>query len=228
MRSIQSFNDLSAKFLAQFAANRAKKFMVDDMHDLKQRPNETFKEYLARFNAATVHVVDSDKKMFVFAFMKRVRSGPFNESLNQRRPTSLDEIRARAECYIDGEEANALKKKSENRAQQNPRRDNRHYDSSSREGVSKLRGFTGPQIRKREWSGPQSQGEILLNAKKFDILREVLHTKLFTFPPPQPDRVIGPNRDRWCNFHRAYDHETKECWTLQRQIERLIREGHLG
>lgn len=92
MRSIQSF-DLSAKFLTQFAANRAKKFMEDDMHDVKQKPGETLKEYLARFNAATMKVVDPDQKTFVSAFMKGVRSGPFNESLNQRRPTSLDEIR---------------------------------------------------------------------------------------------------------------------------------------
>lgn len=34
--------------------------MADDMHDVKQRPNETLKEYLARFNAATVKVVDPD------------------------------------------------------------------------------------------------------------------------------------------------------------------------
>ncbi|RDX58323.1 hypothetical protein CR513_62369, partial [Mucuna pruriens] len=38
----------------------------------------------------------------------------------------------------------------------------------------------------------------------------------------------GPNRDVLYEFHRAHDHFTKECQTLQMQIEKLIQEGHLS
>ncbi|RDX68665.1 hypothetical protein CR513_52318, partial [Mucuna pruriens] len=39
---------------------------------------------------------------------------------------------------------------------------------------------------------------------------------------------MGRKQDEWCDFHKAHDHSTKECQTVQTQIERLIQEGFLG
>lgn len=72
--------------------------------------------------------------MFVSDFVKGLRSGSFNESLQQRYLISLDEIRAREKCYIDGEESNAIKRDKENEERnesqsvKQPRRDNRNFE----------------------------------------------------------------------------------------------------
>lgn len=80
-QSTNNFWELSSKFLAQFAANKGKRFMEDDMHDIKQEPGQTLKAYLARFNNGTVKVVDPDQRTFVSAFIKGIQSRAFNESL---------------------------------------------------------------------------------------------------------------------------------------------------
>ena len=35
------------------------------------------------------------------------------------------------------------------------------------------------------------------------------------------------NRNKWCEFHRNYNHTTKDCTILKDQIEHLIRQGLL-
>ncbi|RDY05628.1 hypothetical protein CR513_10503, partial [Mucuna pruriens] len=39
---------------------------------------------------------------------------------------------------------------------------------------------------------------------------------------------MGPNKDGWCDFHRAFGHSTEDYWSLKTQIEKLVQEGHLS
>ncbi|KAJ1388585.1 hypothetical protein SESBI_39001 [Sesbania bispinosa] len=46
---------------------------------------------------------------------------------------------------------------------------------------------------------------------------------------PRPTTCVkGPHKDKWCEFHKASEHETEEDCTLKKQIEQLIKRGHLG
>ncbi|RDX84780.1 hypothetical protein CR513_34117, partial [Mucuna pruriens] len=76
------------------------------VHSHFQRSGSNFhlKQYLARFNSATVQVDDSDQKFFVKAFQKSLKVGPFNDSLTLRKLASMGEIRARVEKHIKAEE----------------------------------------------------------------------------------------------------------------------------
>lgn len=65
-----------------------------------------------------------------------------------------------------------------------------------------------------------------LNVKRGHILKEISHTRLIDLPA-QTDRPMGVERDKWCRFHRTYGHDTKDCWTLQHEIKRLIQDGYL-
>ncbi|RDX64377.1 hypothetical protein CR513_57074, partial [Mucuna pruriens] len=101
-KSIQTFNDLAGLFLSQFAANRVKKLEVAHLFDIKQSRGESLKSYLARFNSATVR-----------AFQKGLRAGPFSDALALRHSVNMEEIRIRAEKYIEVEEDQAERLEAE-------------------------------------------------------------------------------------------------------------------
>ncbi|KAJ1443670.1 hypothetical protein SESBI_00264 [Sesbania bispinosa] len=66
-----------------------------------------------------------------------------------------------------------------------------------------------------------------LNTSKARILKEVYQSDLIRLPP-QAEGPKGPDMSKWCDYHRAKGHDTKDCWTLTNKIERLIKEGYLG
>ncbi|RDX60307.1 hypothetical protein CR513_61562, partial [Mucuna pruriens] len=100
-RTIQTFNDLAEVFTSQFAASKKKQLEVADLFDVKQGREESLKSYLARFNTAIVRVNDPDQKFFIKAFQKGLRVSPFSDSLALKRPSSMAEIRTRAEKHIE-------------------------------------------------------------------------------------------------------------------------------
>ncbi|RDX73938.1 hypothetical protein CR513_46372, partial [Mucuna pruriens] len=84
-RSIRSFNDLATSFISQFATNRIKRLEVADLFDIRKAKGEILNSYLARFNNATVWVINPDQKFFVKAFQKVLRINQFSDSLVLRR-----------------------------------------------------------------------------------------------------------------------------------------------
>ncbi|RDX64133.1 hypothetical protein CR513_57344, partial [Mucuna pruriens] len=92
--SIRSFSDLATTFESQFVVNMEKRSKVVDLF-------KTLKQYLARFNGATVQVDDLDQKFFVKAFQKELRASPFSDSLALSRLASMTEIRARAKKQVE-------------------------------------------------------------------------------------------------------------------------------
>ncbi|RDX63853.1 hypothetical protein CR513_57664, partial [Mucuna pruriens] len=70
-RSIQTFKDLAGSILPQFAANKVKRLEVANLFDIRQTEGEKLKNYLARFNNATVRVDDPNQKFFVKARAER-------------------------------------------------------------------------------------------------------------------------------------------------------------
>ncbi|RDX93431.1 hypothetical protein CR513_24311, partial [Mucuna pruriens] len=106
-RSIRTFSDLVGLFLSQFVANKTKRMEVANLFVIKQSRGESLKNYLARFNNATVRVDDSDQKFFVKAFQKGLKVGPFSDALALQRLTSMEEIRVQVEKYVEMEESQA-------------------------------------------------------------------------------------------------------------------------
>ncbi|RDX66338.1 hypothetical protein CR513_54902, partial [Mucuna pruriens] len=116
-RSIQTFKDLAGSFVSQFAANKVKKLEVANLFDIRQTEGESLKNYLARFNNATVRVDDPDKKFFVKAFQKGLRAGPFSDTLALRKPVNMEEIQVRAEKHVEMEEDQYERQRSERRTE---------------------------------------------------------------------------------------------------------------
>jgi len=46
-------------------------------------------------------------------------------------------------------------------------------------------------------------------------------------PPVKSDKVLGPHKESWCEFHEAFGHHINNCLALGYQLNELIKNGFL-
>ena len=46
-------------------------------------------------------------------------------------------------------------------------------------------------------------------------------------PPVKSDKVLGPRKDSWCEFHEAFGHRINNCLALGHQLDELVKNGFL-
>ncbi|XP_057452441.1 uncharacterized protein LOC130744268 [Lotus japonicus] len=109
--SITNFRDFSSKFLVQFFASKTKQVTIEDLYNVRQSEGETLKQYVKRFNAASVKIEESKPHACARAFKNRLQPGKLNRKLSRKPARSMAEIRVRANTYILDEEDDAFKRR---------------------------------------------------------------------------------------------------------------------
>jgi len=46
-------------------------------------------------------------------------------------------------------------------------------------------------------------------------------------PPVKSDKVLGPHKESWCEFHEAFEHHINNCLALGYQLDELVKNGFL-
>jgi len=46
-------------------------------------------------------------------------------------------------------------------------------------------------------------------------------------PPVKSDKVLGPHKESWCEFHEAFGHHINNCMALGYQLDELVKNGFL-
>ncbi|XP_068486575.1 uncharacterized protein [Phaseolus vulgaris] len=46
-------------------------------------------------------------------------------------------------------------------------------------------------------------------------------------PPVKSDKVLGPHKESWCEFHEAFGHHINSCLALGYQLDELVKNGFL-
>ncbi|XP_068492070.1 uncharacterized protein [Phaseolus vulgaris] len=46
-------------------------------------------------------------------------------------------------------------------------------------------------------------------------------------PPVKSDKVLGPRKDSWCEFHETFGHHINNCLALGHQLDELVKNGFL-
>jgi len=46
-------------------------------------------------------------------------------------------------------------------------------------------------------------------------------------PPTKYDKVLGPHKESWCEFHEAFGHHINNCLALGYQLDELVKNGFL-
>ena len=162
-------------------------------------------------------------------------------SISKKPQTSMAEVLAKAEKYINGEEALVSKKESssthkeksgtDKRRGRSPKRQNDQEGSPRKNGEQSpkrrgnLRYLLGPpQSERRRRYSPQRFTP--LTASISQVLREVRNEQFLRWPTEMKSDPVTRDNSKYCEFHRDYGHLTDDCIQLKRDIEYLIRRGY--
>ena len=112
--SISSFRELSITFVSHFIGVRTYRKQSYHLLTIKQSSQESLRSYVQKFNAESLKVDIPDEKFAITAFIAGlgVKSKDLMFSISKNPQASMAEVLAKAEKYINGEEALISKKGS--------------------------------------------------------------------------------------------------------------------
>ena len=133
--SISSFRELSITFVSHFI--EARKYTKPSYHLLtvKQGSQESLKSYVQRFNAESLKIDVLDEKFAITAVIAGlgVQSKDLMFSILKNPQTSMAEVLAKVEKYINGEEALISKRESSSTRKERGATDKRRGRSPKRQ-----------------------------------------------------------------------------------------------
>ena len=242
--SISSFRELSVAFVSHFIGTRTYRKPSYHLLTIKQGLQESSKSYVQRFNAESLKIDVPDEKFAVTAFIAGlgVQSKDLMFSISKNPQASMAEVLAKAEKYINGEEALISKKESsstrkekgttDRRRGRSPKRqdDQRKSPGTGRERSPKRRGSLrerlGPPQTEERRRYP-SQRFTPLMASVSQVLHEVRNEQFLRWSAQMKSDPATRDNTKYCEFHRDYGHRTDNCIQLRREIEYLIQRGYL-
>ena len=211
---------------------------------VKQGSQESLKSYVQRFNAESLKIGVPDEKFAITTFIAGlgVQSKDMMFSISKNPQASMAEVLAKAEKYINCEEALISKRESfstrkergatDKRRGRSPKRQNDQEKSprKDRERSPKRRGnlrdrLGPPQFERRRRYSPQPFTP--LTASVSQVLHEVRNEQFLRWSTHMKSDPATRDNTKYYEFHRDYGHCTDNCIQLNREIEYLIQRGYL-
>ncbi|XP_057746201.1 uncharacterized protein LOC130965458 [Arachis stenosperma] len=207
--SISRFQELAKQFEDHFAASAIYLHDSDYLTTIKQGPQESLKDYITRFTKVAMRILDLHPEVYLHAIKSGLRPGKFQETIAVSNPKTLAEFREKAKGQIDVEELRQARKTEKSAAVKD--------DDKSRDNKKTFKPV------------PRYESYTVFNAKRDDIIKEILNSKLI-----KPPRKAGTypesktvDKSKFCTFHQKHGHTTDECVIAKDLLERLARQGHL-
>ncbi|XP_027178202.1 uncharacterized protein LOC113777367 [Coffea eugenioides] len=224
--SIQSFTELARQFAAQFVSSKTYSKNAAHLMAVKQKPDESLKNFMTRFNTESLQIRDKDEKVVMAAFMNGLRVEDLYYKLVEQPPKNLGELLTRAHAAANAEEAGRLKRESDREFGD---RKGRANPPESKDGQVKKNVFD--RLSKDRAPAPPPLPEKTytpLTRPRAQILAVMEAEGLGDRPTKMGTPRNKRNQDRYCAFHRDVGHDTEGCWALRKEIEDLIQRGFLG
>ncbi|XP_021625019.1 uncharacterized protein LOC110624212 [Manihot esculenta] len=143
--SIRSFGDLANLFISRFIAGIPVERKTSYLETVKQRKNESLREYVAHFNTEVLQISELDESWVVEAMQKGTTSPEFFGSLCKKPPTSLAELMKRVEKYIRQDDALTTSRFAREAADKGKAPEERRSEGSER------RQNKGPETYRQPW-----------------------------------------------------------------------------
>ncbi|XP_027157185.1 uncharacterized protein LOC113758607 [Coffea eugenioides] len=193
---------------------------------IRQRPDESLRNFMTRFNTESLQIRDKDEKVVMAAFMNGLRVEDLFYKLAEQPPENLEELLKRAHAAANAEEAACLKKESDRELGDRRGRTN---PPENKKGLAKTNVFDRLSKEKAPAPTPLPEKSYTpLTRPRAQILAVMEAEGLGGRPPKMGTPRNKRNQDRYCAFHRDVGYNTEGCWALQREIEDLIQRGFLG
>ena len=133
--SISSFRELPIAFVSHFIRVRTYRKPSYHLLSIKKNPQESLRSYVQRFNAESLKVDVPYEKFAITAFIAGlgVQSKDLMFSISKNPKASMAEVLAKAEKYINGEEALISKRGSSSIHKEKSRTDKQRERSPRRQ-----------------------------------------------------------------------------------------------
>ena len=131
--SVSSFKELSIAFVSHFIGARTYRKLSYHLLTVKQDPQENVRSYVQRFNSKSLRVDIPDEKFAITAFIAGlgIQSKDLMFSISKNPQASMAEVLAKAEKYINGEEA-LMSKRGSSSPRKEKSKDKKKRDQSPR------------------------------------------------------------------------------------------------
>ena len=245
--SISSFIELSIAFVSHFIGARTYGKPSYHLLTIRQSSQESLRSYVQRFNTESLKGDILNEKFAVTAVIAGlgVQSKDLMFSISKNPQASMAEVLAKTEKYINGEEALLSKQRSSSTKKEksrgdkkrelspkrqedrdrSPRRsiENRERSPIRRRNVKDRRGPHQPELQQRY--SPQQYTPLTTSVSQ--VLREVQHERFMRWPSQMKLDPARRDDTKYCEFNKGHGHRTDDCIQLKKEIEYLIRRGHL-
>jgi len=176
----------------------------------------------------------TDEPMTVYTFRKGVCPGSYSKSLNRSRPKTFAEVRRRTVEHI-ASEGEAFEKcttaaPARSRAQIRTQPARVHEAATERRNPDRKCTYEtrraqprGPARGRREGNRPLRHN-FVVELKDLIVVPNIADRLR---PPVTSDKILGPHKESWCEFHEAFGHHINNCLALGYQLDELVKNGFL-
>ncbi|KAL0373263.1 UNVERIFIED_CONTAM: hypothetical protein Sradi_3242000 [Sesamum radiatum] len=211
---IGNFEQLVQKFTFHFASKRKQKRSATYLFNIRQKEDESLKNFIGRFNNETLEVQDLRVDMIVSILIHGLKKGPLASALARDPPEDIEQSMKVGQKYIDEEEINAMKEGEWQRSKERGRwKDIREKNVRG----DKERDLPYRPKFHRYTPLATNRAKAQMMVEKSNLLQWPQHTR---FTPAKK------YSNKYCKFHKERGHDTEECYQLKDEIERLVRQGY--
>ncbi|CAL2227858.1 unnamed protein product [Prunus armeniaca] len=215
-------------------------YSADDLYTIRQRKDEPLWEYTTRFSHEYSRCPETDDRAAFGALKSGLRSSHFRYLVHSINWRTYDELMKQAAVHTKAEYFNskpgpsAWKEESATKSYQGRTNDSsaghkRKNDRDSRQGNSKKgRRKYGRNDHRAPLPNHDRAQEVftLLNTTYETVLMNE-HDQIPKLTNRKPNRQDNRDTGKFCRYHQQNSHNTEDCISLRKIVERLIREGKL-
>ncbi|VFQ94714.1 unnamed protein product, partial [Cuscuta campestris] len=204
--TIDDWDTLAERFLTHFAANRRQRLPYSHLLNICIHKGEKVRDFIVRWEKEARDVHGADDQALVAMFQAALPRGEVRKELRKNPPPTYQETLARAK-FLASEEFDDIPDSEAAPAKRAP--------ADSGEAAKKRK-------KKKDYTaGPRtpSAGVYSVGAP-VGTGRELALSSL-----PHVETYAVSSGAKYCEYHRNNTHNTKECFTLQKEMQRLIARG---